>query len=40
MNKQIELLRGVAILAVVGVHTTMFFVGTVTTLADVHQFIS
>ena len=31
MNKQIELLRGLAILAVVGVHTTMFFVGTVTT---------
>jgi surface polysaccharide O-acyltransferase-like enzyme len=31
MNKQIEFLRGVAILAVIGVHTTMFFVGTVTT---------
>ena len=28
MNKQIEFLRGVAILAVIGVHTTMYFVGT------------
>ena len=28
MNNQIELLRGIAILAVIGVHTTMFFVGT------------